>query len=171
VLVLRGHGALFARIALLLGVGLIVLAGFGVYGLVQKPGDEISLGVAIAAGLAGPGLLIGALWRLKHPDCFLVIDKKAQTLAVTRFAHEHQPIPFAQLGTMTLGSTGFTAYEPTGERRHIKMDAIRLTNHPEVVLYEPLTSGDMVRFVTALRHVVGEQYLPRAEKKPRPENA
>jgi hypothetical protein len=167
VLVLRGHGAMFARITVALGVVIAGLAVYAVVGVIKKPSDEIALAVALAAGLAGPALFVGALWRLRHPHALLTIDKDAQTLQVTRHGQALAPIRFPDLGTMTLGSIGYTIHYSGGGRGQGSEQAIRLTNHPEVILYEPATDRDMVRFVATLRHVVGEQYLPRAEKKPR----
>lgn len=169
VIKLRGHGAMFARICILLGVGVTVLAAVSAYAVIQKPSDEIALAVTIAAGLAGPGLLIGALWRLRHPYAVVVINKDAQTLQVTRHGRAHEPIRFADLGTMTLGSIGYTVHFSGGGRERGSAHALRLTNHPDIVLYEPVTDRDLVRFVAVLRQIVGEQYLPRAEKKPRPD--
>ena len=169
VLVLRGHGAMFARITVGVGVVVAGLAAFAIAGVIQKPSDEIALGVAIAAGLAGPGLILGALWRLRHPHALVTIDKDAQTLQVSRHGQALPAIKFPDLGTMTLGSIGYTVHYSGGGRAQGSEQAIRLTNHPEVILYEPATDRDMVRFVATLRHVVGEQYLPRAEKKPRPD--
>jgi len=168
VLKLRGHGALFARITILIGLGLMGLAVVATYGVIEKPTDEVSTSIAIMSWLMGPALFFGAIRRLRKPDRFLIVDKNAKTLQVTSYNRTHDPIPFSQLGTMALGSSMIGVHGSGGGRRKTYVQVVHLTNHPEVILYyDPPTNRDMVRFVTTLRHVVGEQYLPRAEKSPR----
>lgn len=160
---LRGHSAIVARVCLWLGVLLTPAAAFAVHGASQKLQDETGLSIAAAAVLLCAGLIGGALWRLRRPDRKLIIDRDQQTLTVWSYGQARQTLAFADLGPMSLGSRTAMVYRSSGERARVNQAAIGLSRHPEVTLYIPSTQGDMVRFCVTLRHIIGEQYLPKAQ--------
>lgn len=161
---LRGHSATVSRVCLWLGVLLIPAAGYAVYGASQKLEDETGLAIAGAAVLLCAGLIAGALWRLRRPDRKLIIDRDRQTLTVWSHGEVRHTLAFAELGPMSLGSRTAMVYRSTGERARVQQAVVGLSRHPEVALYMPSTQGDLVRFCVTLRHIVGEQYLPKASK-------
>lgn len=164
VLTLRGHEMFIPRLLQVLGFVCLVVAAAGIYGVVTSPGDEIPLGLAIAGGVLGTGFLAYAFWRLAHPVAVLVIDKTAQTLTVRRGHAEPRTIAFRDLGPMKLGKvTAAIAYGHTGGRERVSHAVIGLSRHDGVILYDPFTASDMTRFAVTLRHIVGEEFLPRAQ--------
>ena len=164
VLTLRGHEMFVPSLLQIIGVICLLAAAGGAYGVVTSPGDEIPLGIAIAGGLLGVGLVGYARWRLSHPTALLVIDKTAQTLTVRRGNLEPRTIAFRDLGPMKLGKvTAAIAYGHTGGRERVSHAVIGLSRHDGVILYDPFTDSDMACFAVTLRHIVGEEFLPRAQ--------
>jgi hypothetical protein len=161
---LRGHSATVARVCLWLGVLLMPAAGYAVYGASQKLQDETGLAIAGAAVLLCAGLIAGALWRLGRPDRKVIVDRDRQILSVWSHGQVRHTLPFAELGPMSLGARTAMVYRSTGERARVPQAAVGLSRHPEVTLYLPSTQGDLIRFCVTLRHIVGEQYLPKARK-------
>jgi hypothetical protein len=161
---LRGHSAMVARVCLWAGVLLVPAAGYAVHGASQKLQDETGLAIAAAAVLLCAGLIGGALWRLRRPDRKVIVDRDRQTLSVWSHGQVRHTLPFAELGPMSLGSRTAMVYRSTGERARVQQAAVGLSRHPEVTLYLPSTQGDLIRFCVTLRHIVGEQYLPKARK-------
>ena len=164
VLTLRGHEMFVPSLLQIIGVICLLAAAVGGYGVVTSPGDEIPLGIAIAGGVLGVGLLAYARWRLSHPTALVVIDKTAQTLTVRRGNLEPRTIAFRDLGPMKLGKvTALIAYGHTGGRERVSHAVIGLSRHDGVILYDPFTDSDMACFAVTLRHIVGEEFLPRAQ--------
>jgi hypothetical protein len=159
VLTLRGHEMFVPR--LLLIIGAICLAGCvaGVYGVITSPGDEIPIGIAIAGAGLGIGLVGYALRRLRHPQRAIIIDKTKQTMTVVGGATP-ATIPFAELGPMAIGAmtVGMRA-------QRLRYAVIGLSRHPGLVLYEPFGEHDITVFAVTLRHIIGEEFLPRAKPK------
>jgi hypothetical protein len=160
---LRGHSAFIPRLCRWLAAGVAVGALFAVHGYATRPSDEGALVGAIVGALLSIALFGGARWRLRHPDRHLVIDLAGQTLTAFAFGKRREPIPFAELGPMNVGSITIASTLSTGGRRHIHQSVIGLSKHPGVVLYEPGGPSDLQCFVVTLRELIGERHLPRAE--------
>jgi hypothetical protein len=171
-LTLRGHEMFIPRLLQVLGVICLLGAAAGIYGVVTSPGDPIPLGIAIAGGVLGVGFVAYARYRLAHPSAVLVIDKTAQTLTVRRGLQPPVTIAFRDLGPMKLGKvTAVIAYGHTGGRERVSHAVIGLSRHEGLILYDPFTAADMARFAVTLRHIIGEEFLPRAQPKPSPSPA
>ncbi|HUH02887.1 MAG TPA: hypothetical protein VML75_12905 [Kofleriaceae bacterium] len=165
VVTLRGHSAFVPRLCQWLGAAVAVGAGVALYGYATHPNDTVALAVAIAGAVVSIGLVGGARWRLRHPDRRLVVDFEARSLTAHSFGKQHGPIPFTELGPMSLGSTTIVSKQATGERLHMHQSVIGLSKHAGVVLYQPGGNPDLLCFVATLRELVGEEHLPRAAQK------
>jgi hypothetical protein len=167
VVTLRGHEMFIPRLLQVIGGLALVACAVGLWGIVTSPGDEIPLGIAIVAGPLGVGSLAYAWWRLRHPNAVLVIDKAQATLTIRRGNLAPRVIAFRDLGTMKLGAvTTVIMNSHTGGRERIRHAVIGLSQHPDVILYDPWNDGDLNCFAVTLRHLVGEEFLPRAQPKP-----
>lgn len=165
-LTLRGYPTVFPRVLLVLGVLCLLGGAAGVYGVITSPGDEIPIGIAIAGTVLGLGLVYYARRQLTRPDRVLLIDKTAQTLTVRDGRQEPKVIAFRDLGPMKLGAVSRLIVHGTGERERRSHLAIGLSNHEGLVLYIPWSNADLTCFAVTLRHIIGEEFLPRAQPKP-----
>jgi len=166
-LTLRGHEMFIPKLLRVIGVLAAIGCAVGIQGLYANPQDEIPLGVAIVAGVLAIGALIYSTWRLRHPTALLEIDKRAQTLTIKRGNLEPKTIAFADLGPMKLGKVTTVIFDGhTGGRTRSSHAVIGLSRHDSVILYDPFGEGDLACFAVTLRHIVGEEFLPRAQPKP-----
>lgn len=166
VLTLRGHEMFIPRLLQVIGLLALLGGAAGIYGIVTSPGDEIPLGLALTLTPLGIGCSIYAWWRLRHPVAVIEIDKTAQVLTVRRGNLGPKAIAFRDLGPMKLGHVTTAVYTDAGGRERISHAVIGLSKHDGVILYDPFSETDMVRFAVTLRHIVGEEFLPRAQPKP-----
>lgn len=166
-LTLRGHEMFIPRLLQIVGLLALLGGAAGIYGIVTSPGDEIPLGLALTLTPLGIGCSIYAWWRFRHPVAVIEIDKTAQVLTVRRGNLEPKAIAFRDLGPMKLGHVTTAVYDGhTGGRERISHAVIGLSKHAGVILYDPFSETDMVRFAVTLRHIVGEEFLPRVQPKP-----
>lgn len=166
VLTLRGYPTVFARVLLVFGILCLLGGAVGIYGVITSPGDPIPIGIAAAGLLLGAGLVFYARRQLSRPDRVVIIDKTAQTVTIRSGLRDPKVIAFRDLGPMKLGAVTATIYHDTGERERRSNLAIGLSRHEGVVLYEPWSNADLTCFAVTLRHIIGEEFLPRAQPKP-----
>jgi hypothetical protein len=165
-LTLRGYPTVFPRFLLIAGIVCLLGGAAGVYGIITSPGDEIPIGIAAVGLTLGLGLVFYGRRQLTRPDRILVIDRTAQTLTVRDGRLDPKVIGFRDLGPMKLGVIGRLIVHGTGERERRSHLAIGLSNHEGLVLYVPWSNADLTCFAVTLRHIIGEEYLPRAQPKP-----
>jgi hypothetical protein len=160
--VLRG-----ADVVALTGVsyaGLVLMVA-GLYPVYYLLSVRFEVGAVVAAAIAFVGG--GLMWKLSrkrraNPERRTVVDLSALQLWTESAGEATAALNFTELGTLKLGSVSL--YNAR-KRSTNKVAAVTLSDHDDYVLYIPWNNADMVRYVNALRALVGEQYLPRAEKK------
>lgn len=160
--VLRGHDAVGPKVARAVGVLLILASLYPIYYAISVRQELGALGAAVGAWLVAIILLAWAHRRARHPDRKVYVDLAGQRLWTSSFDESTEPLAFAELGTLKLGKV--SSYDAR-HRTSRSIQAVTFSRHEGYILYVPWTGKDMVRFVNALRDLVGEEFIPRATPK------